>query len=233
MSRRLKTILLVGVLVAMVNLPLLGSLLQDRDLRTDGTRVEVAAEPVEVADPSGDELDRLVAVALPDAVVEAVVGEQAEDGAAPAQDERIVVQLEQAAYDDVVASGRAEVVHLPDNPKVYRVTGRETGNTALVTTLAVDAALVVLVGLFLALRHRLRPELRLVATGDLVTTTEADGLLERLEAQSYRVRGSVALVEDDDVVLVVGDRRVRVHLDGHHNPAARLDHVEVRGTMVG
>ena len=233
MSRRLKTILLVGVLVAMVNLPLVGSLLQDRDLRTNGTRVEVAAEPVEVADPSGDELDRLVAVALPAAVVEAVVGEQAEDGAAPAQDERIVVQLEQAAYDDVVASGRAEVVHLPDNPKVYRVTGRETGSTALVTTLAVDAALVVLVGLFLALRHRLRPELRLVATGDLVTTTEADGLLERLEAQSYRVRGSVALVEDDDVVLVVGDRRVRVHLDGHHNPADRLDHVEVRGTMVG
>ncbi len=234
MSRRLKTLLLVGVLVTMINLPLLSSLLQDRDLRTNGTRVEVAAEPVEVADADrGDVVERLVAVALPGTVVEAVVGEQQEEGAAPAQDERIVVPLEEAAYDDAVASGRAEVVYLPDNPKVYRVTGRESGNEALVTTLAADAALVVVVGLFLLLRHRLRPELRLVATGDLVATSETEALLERLEAQSYRVRGSVALVEGDEVVLEVGDRRVRVQLDGHRNPAGHSESVEVRGTMVG
>ena len=140
---------------------------------------------------------------------------------------------EKPAYDAVVASGRAEVVYLPDNPKVYRVTGRDTGNAALLTTLVADGVLVVLVGLFLLLRHRLRPELQLLATGDLETSSDTDGVLERIEGQSYRVRGAVATIEDDEVVLEVGDRRVRVHLDGHHNPAGHQEGVEVRGTMVG
>ncbi len=234
MSRRLKTLLLVGVLVAMINLPLLSSVLQQRDLESNGTRVDVPAEPVTVAPGAGEDVvERLVGVSLPDAVVEAVVGQQRAEGAAEAQDERVVVPLQETAYDDVVASGSAEVVYLPDNPKVYRVTGRDSGNAALVTTLVADGVLVVLVGLFLVLRHRLRPELRLLATGDLQPSADTDGLLERIEGQSYRVRGAVAALEDDEVVLEVGDRRVRVHLDGHHNPAGHREGVEVRGTMVG
>ena len=117
--------------------------------------------------------------------------------------------------------------------QVYRVTGRDTGNAALLTTLVADGVLVVLVGLFLLLRHRLRPELQLLATGDLETSSDTDGVLERIEGQSYRVRGAVASIEEDEVVLEVGDRRVRVHLDGHHNPAGHQEGVEVRGTMVG
>ncbi|MEP7737677.1 hypothetical protein ABKW28_08510 [Nocardioides sp. 31GB23] len=234
MSRRLKTWLLVGVLVTMINLPLAGSLLQQRDLGANGTRVDVPAQPVTVSPEAGsDVVDRLVGVSLPDAVVEAVVGEQREQDAPEAQDERVVVSLERPAYDAVVESGRAEVVYLPDNPKVYRVTGRDSGNAALLTTLVADGVLVVLVGLFLLLRHRLRPELRLLATGDLETSSDTDGLLERIEGQTYRVRGAVAAIEDDEVVLEVGDRRVRVHLDGHHNPAGHQEGVEVRGTMVG
>ena len=236
MSRRLKTWLLVGVLVTMINLPLLLSTLQERDLDGDGTRVDVparAAQDVEGDDTSdGEAAERLVVVSLPDEVVEAVVGDQEEQGAPAAQDERVLVPLEQAAYDDVVATERAEVVFLPDNPKVYRVTGRETSNAALVTTLVADGALALLVGLVLLLRGRLRPELRLVASEDLAPA-EPGGVLERIEGMSYRVRGDVVAIEDDEVVLEVGDRRVRVHLDGHHNPAGHQDSVEVRGTMVG
>ncbi len=246
MSRRLKTWLLVGVLATMINLPLLHSTLQARDLDRNGIRSTVPAQTLEeaqtadggaaleeaVRDAESGLVERLVVVRLPAEVVEAVVGQQVEEGAPAAQDDRVLVPFEEAAYDAVVASGETEVVHKSDNPKVYRVTGRVGSSAALITTLVANAILVALVGFFVAVRSRLRPELRLLATEDLVRAAPG-GVLERLEGTSYRVCGDVAVIEQDELVLEVGDRRVRVHLDGHHNPAGYQQSVEVRGTMVG
>ena len=49
---------------------------------------------------------------------------------------------------------------------------------------------------------------------------------------TYVVCGEVAELGDDEVVLDLGDRRVRVLLDGHANPAGYEQPVRVTGFMV-
>lgn len=88
------------------------------------------------------------------------------------------------------------------------------------------------VWLFLALRNRTRPELRMVATHPPTLTTQ-EPALERIHGNDYVVRGEVREQEGDQVWLAVADRTVRVTLDGHPNPGSTGDQVEVRGTMVG
>lgn len=82
------------------------------------------------------------------------------------------------------------------------------------------------------LRGRTRPELRMVATHDLVATA-GEAVLDRVHGNDYVVRGEVAAIDGDELLLQVADRRVRVLLDGHAVPAGIGQDVEVRGTMVG
>jgi len=85
--------------------------------------------------------------------------------------------------------------------------------------------------LFTRLRPRFRPELVLVATEDL-ERCEPGSVLDRVAGGWYVVAGQVQAIEGDEIVLDLGDRRVRVHLDGHHNPAGLLEPVRVTGRMV-
>lgn len=101
--------------------------------------------------------------------------------------------------------------------------------TAVVFT---NLALLAGVGMFLALRGRTRPELRLLATEPLVPTDD-EPLLERLHGNEYVVRGEVSELGEDAVLLQVADRRVRVLLDGRPLPVGPGAGLEVRGTMVG
>lgn len=81
-------------------------------------------------------------------------------------------------------------------------------------------------------RGRTRPELRMVATQDLVAIGD-EAALERVHGNDYVVRGEVAELDGNELLLQVVDRRVRVLLDGHAVPAEVGRDVEVRGTMVG
>lgn len=113
------------------------------------------------------------------------------------------------------------------------VTGRGLDGNQAASVLVTNLVLLAAIGLFLLLRGRTRPELRMVATEDLVVSAE-EPALERIHGNDYVVRGQVAEVGGDELLLQVADRRVRVLLDGHPVPAAAEGGaVQVRGTMIG
>lgn len=113
------------------------------------------------------------------------------------------------------------------------VTGRGLDGAQAASLVVTNLGLLVAVGVFLALRHRTRPELRMVATAPPLATDE-EAALERIQGNDYVVRGEVAEVDGDELLLRVVDRRVRVLLDGHVVPADSGGRaVQVRGTMVG
>jgi len=217
--------LLLLLLVVVVNLGPLGSWWTQERLDRDGVSERVPASTEGV--PPGQ-----VVVALPSEVTEAVAPDGAED---PPLDQAGLLArtatLEPAAYDDAVATGEVEVTWLEDDPATYRVEGEE-GGTGLATLLVVNAGVLLLVAVVLLLRGRTRPELRMVATAD-VRRVPPGPLLERVEGNDYVVRGDVESLTEDELVLAVADRRVRVLLDGHANPASYQHSVEVRGTMIG
>lgn len=227
MSRRTRLLLLL-LLVVVVNLGPLGSWWTQERLDRDGVSERVAASTEGM--PEGQ-----VVVALPPEVTDAV----APDDAADTEDQAVdragllarTATLEPAAYDDAVATGEVEVTWLEDDPATYRVEG-EQGGTGLATLLVVNAGVLLLVAVVLLLRGRTRPELRMVATAD-VRRVPPGPLLERVEGNDYVVRGDVESLSEDELVLAVADRRVRVLLDGHANPASYQHSVEVRGTMIG
>jgi hypothetical protein len=105
---------------------------------------------------------------------------------------------------------------LPDRPGTHEVDGQHESRLPWVITLLGDAMLLA-IGLVL---WRARPrdtQLRLVATGDVQRCRPAADI-ELLDDGSYVVRGEVSGIEDDAIVLDVGDRTVRVELAGHANP---------------
>jgi len=102
----------------------------------------------------------------------------------------------------------------------------------LVITLLADLFLLAMLVLMLRFRSALRVELVLRATEDLERCPPG-ARLDRIAGLTYVVCGEVAELGDDEVVLDLGDRRVRVLLDGHVNPAGYEQPVRVTGFMVG
>ena len=56
-------------------------------------------------------------------------------------------------------------------------------------------------------------------------------VLDQVDGLRFVVCGEVEEIEDDAVVLDLGDRRVRVILDGHHNPAGYQQPVRATGLL--
>lgn len=220
-------LLLLLLLVVVVNLGPLGSLWTQQQLDRDGVSERVVATTQGM--PQGQ-----VVVALPPEVTEAVAPGADEGGSEDPDQAGLLartVTLEPAAYDDAVATGEVEVTWLEGDPGTYRIEGEE-GGVGIATLLVVNAGVLLLVAVVLLLRGRTRPELRMVATAD-VRRVPPGPLLERVEGNDYVVRGDVESLTEDELVLTVADRRVRVLLDGHANPASYQHSVEVRGTMIG
>ena len=88
-----------------------------------------------------------------------------------------------------------------------------------------------MVVLMVRFRTVMRVELVLRATEDLERCPPG-GLLDRIEGMRYAVSGDVVEIADDEIVLDLGDRRVRVLLDGHTNPAGYEQSVRAIGYMV-
>jgi hypothetical protein len=210
---RLKNVLLVGLVVVMINLPFVHSSWQDHRLDRDGVDiVATVTDHEERGDRYGLSFD---AKDVDD--FEQVAGS---------------VSVDRATYDDAVATGQVQVRVLPGSSTVWRVHGETTSNVGLFITIAADFFLLIMVLLLLRFGSRLRQEMVLVATEDLERCPPGS-VLDQVDGLRFIVCGEIETIEDDAVVLDLGDRRVRVVLDGHHNPAGYQQPVRATGTMRG
>jgi hypothetical protein len=213
MTGRLKNALLVALVVVMINLPFVHGTWQDHRLDQDG--VDHAAT---LTDHEKRDGKLLVSFEL----------QRTDDQPAIAGE----VPVDRATYDAAVASDRVTVRALPGSATVWRVEGESRGNLGLVITVVADVFLLVLVLLLLRFGARLRQEMVLVATEDLERCPPGS-VLDQVDGLRFVVCGEVETIEEDAVVLDLGDRRVRVILDGHHNPAGHQQPVRATGTMRG
>lgn len=212
MTRRAKNIALIALVALMINLPLVHSTAQD--LRLDRSGVDVAAQVTETREV-GD--NNLVWFTVP-----AGGGLEESTGQARVSD---------AAYDLAVTTQQIEVRVLPENQAVYRAEGEVRSRVPLVVILVADLFLALIVLLMVRYGPRLRPVLVLVATEDLERCPPGS-VLDRIEGDRYVVCGEVATIGDGEVTLDLGDRRVRVLLDGHDNPAGYQQPVRATGRMI-
>jgi hypothetical protein len=208
---RLRNVLLVGLVVVMINLPFLHGTWQAHRLQTDGVDVTAA---VTDHDRDGDKMF--------------VTFQVADTGDQPGF--AGTVRVDQATYDDAVATEQVQVRVLPGSTTVWKVEGQSESSIGLVITVIADLSLLVLVLLVVRFGSRLRHEMVLVATEDLERCPPGS-VLDQVDGLRFVVCGEVDEIEDDAVVLDLGDRRVRVILDGHHNPAGYQQPVRATGTL--
>ncbi len=216
MSRRTNRILLVIVLVAFINLPVLHSTWTRWQVDRNGT--DTVAEVVDTrvlgedADPSYWLVFRFPESIDPDR--------------AP-----WTAQVDRTTYDEASAQGSVEVRVLEDRPAAHSVEGQIRNPVGLFITLLADAILLAI--LLLVWRARpMRPvPIRIAAIGD-VERCPPGGVLEQIEGDLYLVRGDVTGIDGDEIVLDAGERDVLVILDGHHNPVGYQQPAEVRGRIV-
>jgi hypothetical protein len=212
-ARRWLSVALVAFIAFMVNFPLLHSTYLRWQVERSG--VDVVAEVTQTREVGGDLL-----------VVFSVPGDGRREPFVNA-----VAEVDAATYDEARRTRELDVRVLPDDGSQFTVEGQVTSRLGLVVTLLVDVFLVAMVVLMLRFRSALRVELVLRATEDLERCPPGSRL-DRLAGLRYVVSGEVAELGDDEVVLDLGDRRVRVLLDGHANPASHQQPVRAVGYMV-
>jgi hypothetical protein len=212
-NRRLSQVLLVVLFALMINLPLAHSTYTAWRIEHHGDQVSAL-----VTDHRERGSERLVQFRFPSTV--------------DPDQTTWTAEVDQETYDDAVATGRLSVRVLADNPAAWHAEGEQTGHVALGITLIADLALIAAVLLLVRHRGRLRPELRMVAVEDVVRCPPG-AALDRIDGVVYVVCGDVAEIGDDEIVLEVGERRVRVYLDGHANPVGYQQPAKVIGHMVG
>lgn len=135
--RRIKIGLLVLVLLAMINLPMLDGWLKERTLASEGVDVSATVTGHEI-----DEHDRyLVEYSIPP-------GHDLEEGPYWAS-------LTRSEYAEAVEAGSLDVRLIPGNPVVRSVEGEVTSRLGLLLTLAANLALLLIVlGVWVLLRRR-------------------------------------------------------------------------------
>lgn len=212
--RRGLTGLLVLFVAFIVNFPLAHSVLLDRQLDESG--IEVVAD-VTLAREVGD--GYLVQFDVPG------------DGRRE-RFEGAVVEVDRDTYEDARSSQHIVVTVLPDNGGVFRAEGQQPNRLVLVVTLLADVFLLAMVLLVWRFRNTRRVELVLRATEDLERCPPGSRL-DRIEGQRCLVSGDVLEIGHDEIVLDLGDRYVRVQLDGHSNPAGYQQAVQAIGYLVG
>ncbi|WKN48595.1 hypothetical protein [Nocardioides sp. Arc9.136] len=203
--RRWTPTLAVVLVAALVNLPVVHGLWLDRRLAADGV-VRVAT--VEAHRERGD-------AHLLQYVVEDFPG---------------TADVDPDVYEQAVRTGQVAVRVLPDDPSARRVEGEVRGRLGLVLALVADAALALMLLLLWRFRGRHRPQLRLVATGD-VERCPPGARLEPVGDQ-HVVCGDVLEIGDGELVLDLGDLRVQVLLDGHVNQVGHQQPARVTGRLV-
>ena len=203
--------LLVALVVVMINLPFVHSTWQAHRLAQDGVTV-----PGTVTDHHREGERNLVTFQVEDGADQPGFGG--------------TVRVDGPTYDAAVDTGRVEVRVLPGSSTVWQVVGEAESSLGLVITVLADVFLLALVLLLVRYGGRLRQDMVLVATEDLERCPPGS-VLDQVGRLRFVVCGEVEQIEEDEVVLDLGDRRVRVILGGHHNPAGYQQPVRATGTL--
>jgi hypothetical protein len=211
-KRRTGSVLVLVLAAVLINLPLLHSTWTDNRVERHG--VDVRATVHDHRTVGGQ---HLLSFRFPESV-------DPDQGTWQAD-------VDATTYEQAVGAGEIGVRVLQDNPAAYRVDGQVTSRTLLVMTLLADV-LVLLSALFLwRLGGRRRPQLRAVAVEDVERCAPGNAL-DRIEGETYLIRGEVAAIEPGQIVLQLTDRSVLVYLDGHHNAVGYQQPAQVRARLV-
>jgi hypothetical protein len=211
-KRRTRYVLVLVLAALLVNLPLLHSTWTDRKVEKSG--VEVHATVVEHRTVGGQ---HLVSFTFPRSIDQEQRTWQAD--------------VDATTYDRAVSTGRLGVRVVEDDPAAYRAEGQVESNALLVMTLLADVVLVLVALLLWRFGGRRRPQLRAIAVAD-VERCAPGSALDRIEGETFLIRGEVSEIETGQIVLDLGDRSVLVYLDGHHNAVGHQQPAEVRARLV-
>ncbi len=218
MSPRLRTLLVLILLAAVINLPIAHGAWTDSQLDRDG--VDVTATVVDHGTlPPDDDPKYFLDFTYPEDI-DPDGGEWS-------------VAVSRATYDEAVATEQLEVRVLPDSPSTFRVEGQNTSNLVLGLTIVADLILLLIALLTWRFGGTLgrRPALRMVATDD-VQRCRPGGELEQV-GDVWVAKGEVVEKTDDTVTLDLGDRRVVVELAGFANPVGYQQPAQAVGRMIG
>lgn len=214
-----KALLLVVLLVVVINLPLGHSRFTSWRVARSGVDVTATVTNNRVLPPKDD----------PEYFLEFVYpGDDPED---PRVD-KWTAEVDRATYERAVAEKKIGVRVLDGTPAAYTVDGQVTHRLGLVITLVADVALLLMLLLLWRFRAKLRPRLEAVAMAD-VERCKPGAALEKTEDGLYLISGEVSAIHDDEIVLDLGDRQVRVVLDGHANPVGYQQPARVRARLIG
>lgn len=211
-KRRTRYALVVLLAAVLVNLPLLHGTWTD--VRVDRSGVDVTATVTDHRTVGGQ---HLVTFRFPDDV--------------DTEDRTWTADVEASTYERAVDSGEIGVRVVEDDPSAYRVDGQVDSAAVVVVTVIADVVLLVVVLLLWRYGGRRRPQLRAVAVGD-VERCPPGVALDRIEGETFLVRGEVAELTDDSVVIELGDRSVLVLLDGHRNPVGYEQAAQVQARLI-
>lgn len=140
--------------------------------------------------------------------------------------------VDEETYQEAESTDRIDVRVLPDHPSTYEAAGQEKTRMGLVLT-ALGDLMLILIALVLWKAPPRIEELHLVAAGDVEVGRRKPGL-QRIHGDLYEVYGEVTGIEDDHVVLDIGNRQsVRVRLNGHKNRVGYEQPARVVGTPPG
>jgi hypothetical protein len=217
MSRRTNRILLVVVLVAFINLPVLHSTWTRWQVERDGTQTVARVLDSRVLGDE-DEPTYWLSFRFPEDI----------------DPDQVLwtAQVDQQTFEEASAERSLEVRVLEDRPSAYIVEGQVRNRLGLVITVVADVILLLILLMVWRNRGRARAvPIRIAAIGD-VQRCPPGGMVEQIEGDLYRVRGEVTGIDGDEIVLDAGERDVLVVLDGHHNPVGYQQPGEVRGRLV-
>lgn len=204
---------LIAVVIALVNLPLVHSTWTRSSVERSG--VEVVADVTEARNLGSAETPSWwLSYRLP----EAIDPEQAIWSA----------EVDAAAYDKAEEGGTVPVRVIEGRPATAIVEGEVRSSTGLIGTLVADAVLLVMLLLLWRFRGRGRREVETVEALEDVALARPGASWEDLGDGTVRVTGEVLERDDHEVVLDVGEKLVRVVLDGHANPVGYQQPAQVR-----
>lgn len=197
--RRRKRLLLALVVVAMVNLPLAMSAWSG--WRVEQAGVDVRAEVLDARNLGTAEEPRYwLNYRFPEDVD---------------PDRRTwSAEVDRASWDRAQAAGDIRVRVLAGTPSANTADGEVRRRVGLVTTLVVDVLLALLLGLVWRSRGRGAVDVEVVEAVSDVEPAEPGVGWEDLGEGIVRVTGEVVDHEDDELLLALSDRLVRVILDG-------------------
>ena len=204
---------LIAVVIVLVNLPVVHSTWTRSSVERSG--VEVAAVVTEARNLGSAETPSWwLSYRLP----EAIDPEQASWSA----------EVDAAAYEKAEEDGTVPVRVIEGRPATAIVEGEVRSSTGLIGTLVVDALLLAMLLLLWRVRGRGRREVETVEALEDVSLAGPGASWEDLGDGTVRVSGEVLERDEHEVVLDVGDKLVRVVLDGHANPVGHPQSAQVR-----